>query len=513
MIRFLLRRTLSTAIVLLVVTFVLYLLLDHTLDYFFDLRQSTAPNIGELYESRAQLLDLDTPAVVRYFQWLAGASGCLVGMCDLGTAWYLGQDVTSQLPGAIMNTVKLVTAATVFAILIGVFIGLVSAIRQYSGFDYFITFLSFLMYSLPVFWVAVLLKQYGAIEFNNFLGDPVVGWGTIITVSLVSGLLWMGALGGSGRRRITVLLSATAVTFAVVYIILAIGWLNDPSFGIVGVGVIGLAAAGVITYLSTGLENRRALWTALTVAVVGIGLYMPLQNLFWYVEMSWTWMILLLIAAIGVGVAVGFAFRGRDPGVSARTGAFVAVVMSFFVFVDRVFQEWGEYNQHPAINGRPIATIGAQSPNLAGDFWLTNLDSFTHLLLPSIALILISIASYTRYTRGSMLEVLGQDYIRTARAKGLPERTVVMRHALRNALLPLASVVPVDIITMIGGAVITETIFGWSGMGKLFIDSMNRNELDPIMAYIVITGLLAVVANLVADFLYAVLDPRIRVNA
>lgn len=513
MIRFLLRRTLSTALVLVVVTFVLYLLLDYTLDYFFDLRQSTAPNIGQLYESRAQLLDLDTPTVVRYFQWLAGASGCLVGMCDLGTAWYLGQDVTSQLPGAIANTIKLVTAATVFAILIGIFIGLVSAIRQYSGFDYFITFLSFLMYSLPVFWVAVLLKQYGAIEFNNFLGDPVVGWGTIITVSAVSGLIWMGALGGSGRRRLYVLIGATVVTFAVVYFILATGWLNSPSLGIVGVGLTGLAAAVVLTYLSTGLSNRRALWTSLTVAVVGIGLYMPLQNLFWYVEMSWVWMLLLLAVAIGVGLAVGLAFRGRDPWVSARTGAFVAVVMSFFVFVDRMFQGWGDYNQHPAINGRPIATIGAQTPNLSGDFWMTNLDSFTHLLLPSIALILISIASYTRYTRGSMLEVLGQDYIRTARAKGLPERTVIMRHALRNALLPLASVVPVDIITMIGGAVITETIFGWSGMGKLFIDSMNRNELDPIMAYIVITGLLAVVANLVADFLYAVLDPRIRVNA
>ncbi|MGO1398146.1 MAG: ABC transporter permease [Brevibacterium yomogidense] len=513
MIRFLLRRTLSTALVLLVVTFVLYLLLDYTLDYFFDLRQSTAPNIGQLYESRAQLLNLDTPAVVRYFQWLAGASGCLVGMCDLGTAWYLGQDVTSQLPGAIANTIKLVTAATVFAILIGIFIGLVSAIRQYSGFDYFITFLSFLMYSLPVFWVAVLLKQYGAIEFNNFLGDPVVGWGTIITLSVVSGLIWMGALGGDGKRRLYVLIGATAVTFAVVYFILATGWLNNPSLGIVGVGLTGLAAAVVVTYLSTGLANRRALWTSLGVAVVGIGLYMPLQNLFWYVEMSWLWMLLLLAVAIGIGLAVGLAFRGRDPWVSARTGAFVAVVMSFFVFVDRMFQGWGDYNREPAINGRPIATIGAQTPNLSGDFWMTNLDSFTHLLLPSIALILISIASYTRYTRGSMLEVLGQDYIRTARAKGLPERTVVMRHALRNALLPLASVVPVDIITMIGGAVITETIFGWAGMGKLFIDSMNRNELDPIMAYIVITGLLAVVANLVADFLYAVLDPRIRVNA
>ena len=112
-----------------------------------------------------------------------------------------------------------------------------------------------------------------------------------------------------------------------------------------------------------------------------------------------------------------------------------------------------------------------------------------------------------------MLEVMGQDYIRTARAKGLNERTVIMRHAMRNALLPLASVVPVDIITMIGGAVITETIFGWNGMGKLFIDSLRNAELDPVMAYILITGLLAIIANLVADFLYAVLDPRIRVNA
>ena len=165
-----------------------------------------------------------------------------------------------------------------------------SAIRQYSGFDYFITFLSFLMYSLPVFWVAVLLKQYGAIEFQ-LLGDPVVGWGTIITLSVVSGLIWMGALGGDGKRRLYVLIGATAVTFAVVYFILATGWLNNPSLGIVGVGLTGLAAAVVVTYLSTGLANRRALWTSLTVAVVGIGLYMPLQNLFWYVEMSWLWML------------------------------------------------------------------------------------------------------------------------------------------------------------------------------------------------------------------------------
>lgn len=513
MIKFLLRRTLSTALVLLVVTFVLYLLLDTALDYYADLRQSTAPNIGELYEARARLLDLDTPVIVRYFQWLTGAAGCLVGSCDLGTAWVSGQEVTSQLQGAVVNTIKLVTAATLVAILVGVFLGMVSAIRQYTGFDYFITFVGFLMYSLPVFWVAVLLKQYGAIEFNNFLSDPVVGWTPIILVSLIAGLIWMGALGGDRRRRTISFVGATVVTFGTIYYILASGWLYNPTFGIIGIAVFSLAAAIAVTFLSTGFGNRRSLWTSLTVAVIGIAVYQPLQYLFWYVEMSWLWMGLLLIVAVGIGLGVGFAFRGPDPGISARTGAFVAIVVGVLIFIDRVFQEWGRYSDHPAINNRPIATIGARTPNLSGNFWFENLDSFTHLLLPSIALILISIASYTRYTRGSMLEVMNQDYIRTARAKGLPSRTVVMRHALRNALLPLASVIPVDIITMIGGAVITETIFGWAGMGKLFIDSMNRNELDPIMAYIVITGLLAVVANLVADFLYAVLDPRIRVDA
>ena len=84
---------------------------------------------------------------------------------------------------------------------------------------------------------------------------------------------------------------------------------------------------------------------------------------------------------------------------------------------------------------------------------------------------------------------------------------------MRNALLPLASIVPVDFITMIGGAVITETIFNWAGMGRLFVTSLAGSEIDPVMIYIMITGALAMIANLVADFLYGILDPRIRVNA
>ena len=514
MIRFILRRLLSTALVLLVVTFVLYLLLNVALDFFWDLRSSTSPNIEALYESRRRLLDLDTPAIVRYFKWLAGVGGCAIGQCDLGVAWKSGQEVTDQLQGAIANTIKLITASTIVAIILGIAVGMISAIRQYSGFDYFITFVSFLLYSLPVFWVAVLLKQYGAIDINNFINDPTLdSWWPIIIACLAMGLFWMGALGGSVRRRVITFSAATLITFATVYYILASGWLQHPSIGLVGVIIIGAGAAIVMTFLSTGLKNRRVLYASLTTVAIGALLFMPLQYLFYYVAMNWLWMFGLLIVAIAVAIGVGLAFRGPDPWDTARTTGFTAVIVAFLIFADRVLQGWQDYSNDPAINNRPIATIGASAPNIDGDFWVSNLDSFTHLLLPSIALVLISFASYTRYTRGSMLEVMGQDYIRTARAKGLNERTVIMRHALRNALLPLASVVPVDIVSMIGGAVITETIFGWNGMGKLFIDSMRQAELDPVMAYILITGLLAIIANLVADFLYAVLDPRIRVNA
>ncbi|QPS32538.1 ABC transporter permease [Brevibacterium casei] len=514
MIKFILRRLLSTVIVLLVVTFVLYLLLNVALDFFWDLRSSTSPNIEALYEARIRLLDLETPAVVRYFKWLAGASGCLIGQCDLGIAWKSGQEVTFLLQGAIINTIKLITASTIVAIILGIAVGMVSAIRQYSGFDYFITFVSFLLYSLPVFWVAVLLKQYGAIEINNFINDPTLNsWWPIIIFCLAMGLFWMGALGGGKKRRVITFVAAVLVTFGTIYYILASGWLQQPTIGVVGVIIIGVGAAIVMTFLSTGLKNKRVLYATLTCAVIGALLYMPLQYLFYYQEMNWLWMFGLLVVAIGVAIGVGLAFRGPDPWDTARTTVFTTLIIAVTIFADRVLQGWSEYSSSPAINNRPIATIGASAPNVDGDFWITNLDSFTHLLLPSIALVLISFASYTRYTRGSMLEVMGQDYIRTARAKGLNERTVIMRHALRNALLPLASIIPVDVITMIGGAVITESIFGWNGMGKLFIDSMRQSELDPIMAYILITGLLAIIANLVADFLYAVLDPRIRVNA
>ena len=289
--------------------------------------------------------------------------------------------------------------------------------------------------------------------------------------------------------------------------------MSNPQIGIVGIALGSLAAALVVTSLFAGINNRRALYSALTAAVVGAIVWWPLQWLFVLVEMNWLWMVGLLALAMVICAGIGWLYGGPDRNVSMRGAMIVGLFTSVLIFLDRVLQTWPQYYNASEINGRPIATLGAQTPGLNADFWMAQLDRATHLLLPTIALVLISFATYTRYERGAMLEVLNQDYIRTARAKGLSERVVIVRHALRNALMPLASVVPVDFITLIGGAVITETIFSWAGMGRLFIDSMNNQEVDPVMFYIMLTGALAMIANLIADFLYAIIDPRIRVNA
>ena len=135
------------------------------------------------------------------------------------------------------------------------------------------------------------------------------------------------------------------------------------------------------------------------------------------------------------------------------------------------------------------------------------------LFLPTIALTLISFAGYIRYSRGTLLEVLNQDYIRTARAKGLNERTVIMRHAFRNTLIPLTTIMVVDFAGIVGGAIITERVFGWYGMGTLFNRAISSQDLNLLMGVFFITATLAVVANLIADLLYSALDPRIRVGS
>ncbi len=138
------------------------------------------------------------------------------------------------------------------------------------------------------------------------------------------------------------------------------------------------------------------------------------------------------------------------------------------------------------------------------------LDDFRHILLPAITLAFGTVASWSRYLRSSMLEVVNLDYIRTARAKGLQYNTVVTRHALRNALIPFVTVVAIDIPFFLTGAVVTETIFSWPGLGRLFFDALRARDYPVLMGLLVYSAVLIVAFGIIADFVYALLNPRIR---
>ena len=142
--------------------------------------------------------------------------------------------------------------------------------------------------------------------------------------------------------------------------------------------------------------------------------------------------------------------------------------------------------------------------------WGRLVDRLRHLVLPTIALGLASVAAVSRYMRSSMLEVLRQDYIRTARAKGLPRRTVVLKHALKNALLPIVTLLGLYLPFLFSGAVLVETVFAWPGMGKTIVDAISQRDFPVVMASTFVLALMVVVGNLIADILYGLVDPRVR---
>lgn len=514
MLSFLVRRGLAGLATLFTALFLMYLLVDRAIDPLEDLRQSTASNKQQLIAQRTELLDLNTNVVVRFFKWLGHY---VTG--DPGVAWRTGQPIGPTIQHAIGSTLQLVTAATFLALFLGVAVGIVSALRQYSTFDYLIIFLSFLLYSLPSFWVAVLLKQWGAIGFNDFLGDPNIPWSVIMAIGVGTGLLWMLAIGGNAVRRAQTFVVATAAGGALLAYLQLSGWWNNPKLGPVLIAIFGAAAAFAVTAISAGLRNRRALGASLSAVALGLVLYFPLQGLFHNAQPFQTngdGTALLLVTglaavAIASGMAIGWLFGGPDRGMSIRAAAITAFIVAALIFVDQVMQVWVPYSNY--LRGRPIPTFGDRTPDLGGNFWVGVLDAFTHLVLPTATLILVAFAAYTRYSRSSMLEVMNQDYIRTARAKGLPERLVVVRHAFRNTLIPLATIVPIDVITLIGGAIITENIFARPGMGQLFIQALGGADINLVMAYLVITAALAIIANIIADLIYAAVDPRIRLEA
>jgi peptide/nickel transport system permease protein len=214
--------------------------------------------------------------------------------------------------------------------------------------------------------------------------------------------------------------------------------------------------------------------------------------------------------SVTLGVTIGTisAVRQYSWFDSASTGvSFVGLsIPPFFfglilqiVFVLR-FQAW--------FGDTPFFTSRMNSPGVDGWGW----DRLMHMILPALTVAVQSVAIYSRYMRSSMLEVLNSDYLRTARAKGVSERRVIIRHAMRNALIPLTTFAALDVGAILGGLIITERIFEWPGMGNYFLDAFSDGDYVKILFWIMLVVLAVIVFNLVADLLYGVLDPRIRLD-
>jgi peptide/nickel transport system permease protein len=318
------RRALISVPILIVATFVVFVMVSLSGDPLAQLKQRNPPPPPRTLELEAHRLHLDEPRLTRYWHWILGI---LHG--DFGPSVLSNQVIGHELVTRFLITFRLIAVAMLLALVLAIIVGVISAVKQYSGTDYTFTFFGFLFLAMPSFWFAILLKQAG-INFNTSVGDQV------------------------------------------------------------------------------------------------------------------------------------------------------------------------------------LFTIGDSSVYVQGGAWAHFTDIAGHMVLPTISLALLSFAAWSRFQRASMLEVLNSDYVRLARAKGLRRGTVMRRHALRTALIPLVTVTALDLGAIISGAVVTETVFQWRGAGSFLLDSIRNYDVYAVSGWLLISATFVILFNLCADLLYAVLDPRIR---
>lgn len=249
-------------------------------------------------------------------------------------------------------------------------------------------------------------------------------------------------------------------------------WLGDLFTGNWGKSWIMAIGVPVGDLIKQRLANTLQLTVAATIVSLALGLAIGIYSA-------------VKQYSVGDNVATAFSFAGQ----SMPTFWFGLLLIIIF-----------------AVRLRWLPAGDINSPGHANDI----VDRVQHLILPVAVLSLIQVALWSRFVRSSMLEVLRQDFLRTARAKGVPERIVLAKHALRNALIPVITIVGLDIPNIFSGAIITETIFNYPGMGKLYFDSVLRHDIPVSMGVLALIAFLVIASNLLADVLYAVVDPRIR---
>jgi peptide/nickel transport system permease protein len=364
-----LRRLLISIPILLVFSFVMYIVLYQAADPTARLRQIPGLRAADLQRIIEQQ-GLNDPWYTGYVNWLKDFVKGDWGVSASNRA----SDAASLVFGHMPATLQLMVGALVVSTLIAAPLGVYSAVRRYSGFDYAGTAFAYIGYAIPTFLLGLLLQLFAIWTKDN-------------------------------------------------------GW-------------------AIIPFL------------------------------------------------IGVGLMLAGIFRLREglgPRITTGVGAVLVVLAVVF---------WGSLGGHGNLF---FYTAQSQGAFLSPEW-------FRHYTLPLITLSVVSIAGWSRFQRSATLEVLNADYLRTARAKGLSERSVVGRHALRNALLPLITIMAIDIGAVFTGAVITETVFAWPGIGTLFFDAAQNRDIPVAMGVLMFGAVMIIVFNLIADIAYAVADPRIRLS-
>lgn len=220
---------------------------------------------------------------------------------------------------------------------------------------------------------------------------------------------------------------------------------------------------------------------------------------------------LALLVAVPVGINSALhQYSARDYVATFLTFFGVSIPAFWFgIMMIYLFAVWHPWTLFPALAWLRLPAGGFSSTGVTSGVEVY-IDRLQYMILPVVVLSALFMASYTRYTRSSMLEVVRQDYVRTARAKGLSSAVVINKHALKNALIPLVTIVALSIPGLFAGAPLTETVFGWPGIGQLFVASVQAADFAVAQGIIMLLAALVIVFNLLADVAYALLDPRIR---
>lgn len=230
-----------------------------------------------------------------------------------------------------------------------------------------------------------------------------------------------------------------------------------------------------------------------------------------------------IIFASIFGIIIGVISAVKKNSIFDNVGMFLALIgvsvpifwlglMLIIIFAGTLHILPTSGRIEPWLQPRGMTGLFLLDTLLLGDFEAFG-DALKHLILPSLALGLSSMAIIARMTRSSMLETLNQDYIRTARAKGISEERVIRKHALRNALIPIVTVIGLQLGALLGGAVLTEKVFAWPGIGAYTVDSILKSDFPVVQAVVMLVAIIFVVMNLIVDIIYAFLDPRIKYSA